>query len=80
MRASRGIQAFIGQHQAFDRRLVQQERFNDFCNVLRPDAAIPHGFGVNYDRRPVFTLIQAPRFIGADCRFQPAASELLFEA
>jgi len=59
MRAALRIQAFLGYAQPLNRPPSNQMLFDDLRRILRPHVAIPHGFRINHDGRPVLALIQA---------------------
>jgi hypothetical protein len=79
MRATGGVDAFFGKHEAFYRPAVHDVGFDNFFNVRGGDAAVPDGIGIHHDRGPVFALIETARHIRAHSFLEPAESEFLLE-
>jgi hypothetical protein len=76
---SLGVYALLVHPQASYRAMIDEVRLNNLNNVFRPNPAIPNSFGVNHDRRSMFTLVKAAGFISADGALKPSDSQFLFE-
>ena len=59
MRASFGIDAFIGQAQTLHWPATDQMLIYDLRRVLRLDVTIPNSFRVNHHRGPMLALVEA---------------------
>jgi len=66
------IDALIPQAQPFDGSPSHKVLFHNFRGICRTYVAIPHPFWVNHHRWPVLALIQASRFVDADCAAKPS--------
>ena len=65
MRAGLGVDAFVGQPQPFYGPSADKVLLDDGRRVLGLHMAVPDSFGINHDRRSVFTLVKTARFIDA---------------
>jgi hypothetical protein len=66
MRTNLGVDAFIGEPQARDRLSADEVLLYNFRGVFGPDTAIPDCFGIDHDGWPMFTLVEAHRFVDPD--------------
>src|SRR6266702_8459918 len=73
MRAALGVDALLGQPQAFYRPAMDEMLFHDLGGILRPHMAIPDRFGIDHHRWPVLALVQAAGFVDAHLRPQPGS-------
>ena len=79
MLARSRIQATVGKPQPLDRFPANNVRFDDLVNVGFGDIAVPDGFWINHNIRPVLALIEAARLVGPYSAFEPAFGQFLFE-
>ncbi len=63
MRAALRVHAPVVHAQALHRPPRHQVLGHDCLGIFRLNAAIPDGFRIDYNRRPVFALIQAAGFV-----------------
>ena len=61
-----GIEAGVGQAEAFYRTAVEEVLGDDFLDVFDVDEAVPDGLGVDHDDGTVLALIEAARLVGSD--------------
>jgi hypothetical protein len=79
VRAGLGVEAFVGEAKAFDRRAANDVRVDDLIDVGFGDVAVPDGFGIHDDGGTVFALVEASGLIGANAAFDSALSQLLLK-
>jgi hypothetical protein len=63
MRASLGVDACVGQAQAFDGLAADQMLLNDLRSVAGLHVSIPDGFRIDNNHRSMLALIKAKRFV-----------------
>lgn len=74
-----GIEAFIGEAEAFDWLSIDDVGFDDFIDVGFGDVSVPDGFWIDDEIRPVFALIEAPGLVGANASLQTTGGEFLLK-
>jgi hypothetical protein len=72
VRTSLRVDALIAQAQPFDRSPAHEVLFHNFRGICRTYVAVPNPLWVNDHRWPVLALIQASRFVDADCAAKPS--------
>ena len=80
MGAGLGVEAGVGDAEAFDGAAGDEVRGDDFIGVLGFDAAIPDGIGVDDDGGTVLTLVEAAGFVDADPAGEASFASELREA
>lgn len=73
------INARIGQCQSLNRLPANDVRFDDFVNVGRGYAPIPHPVRIDNKIGPMLALVETAGFIGPNFVLQPALGQLLLE-
>jgi len=66
MGAGLGVEAFVGEAEAFHRAAADEVLVDDFGCVFRADMAVPDSLRVDDDGGAVFALIEAAGFVDAD--------------
>jgi hypothetical protein len=66
MRAGFGVDAIVGQAQAFDWFATDKMLLYDFGGIAGLNVSVPDGFGIDDDNRAVLALIKAQRLVDAD--------------
>ena len=61
-----GIEAGVGQAEAFYRTAVEEVLGDDFLDVFDVDEAVPDGLGIDHDDGAVLTLIEATGLVGSN--------------
>lgn len=79
MLAARRVDAPVSQSQTLHRFASHDVRVDDFIHILQLYSAVPHRIRVDHQVRPMLTLIETARLVGADSPFQAAFCELLLE-
>lgn len=72
----RGVDAGVGQDEAFDGTAFQEVLFDDLGNVLEFYEAIPGLLGIDDDGDAVLALVEATGIVDAD----PGAQSVLFDS
>jgi hypothetical protein len=65
VRAGFGIDALVGQAQAFHGPAAHQMLLHNLRGIRGLHMAVPDGLGINHHRRPVLALVKAKRFVDA---------------
>ena len=66
MRAMGGVDAGIGQAEAFDGLAADEVLGDDLLDVVEVDEAVPDGLGIDDHDRAVLALVEAAGFVDAD--------------
>jgi hypothetical protein len=74
MRAGFRVDTGFRQAEALDRTTQHEMFLNDLIDVARVNVAVPHGFGIDNDHRPVFALIETAGLLARILFFSPASS------
>jgi len=77
--AACGVQAFIFQHQAFNRPAADNVFLHDLIHVGQRNTAVPDCLWIDHQIRPMLALVEASRLIGAHSAFQPTLGKFHFE-
>lgn len=79
MRTGWRIEAVLSQSQAFDGPACDQMLADDFWHIFGFDEAIPDRTGINDDRRPMLTLVEASGLVHSDALAEPHGSNRILE-
>lgn len=79
MRATGGIEAFVGKDETLDGLAVDDVGFDDLVDIGGGDASVPDAIGIDDDGGSVLALIEASRHIGAHAFLETAQREFLLE-
>ncbi len=73
MRADGGVEAVVGNDEAFDGTAADEVLADDLGNVFDPDPAVPNGFGVDDDGGAMLALLKDPDLLTRTRGTRPAA-------
>ena len=79
MRATGGIDAFVGQHEALYRTAVHDVGFDNLFDIPLSDTSVPDTFWIDHHGRAMFALIEASRHVRAHPFFESTQREFLLE-
>ena len=75
MRAAGGVDAALGQHQPLYGTPGDQVLAHDLLHIRGLNVAVPDGFRIDDDRRPVLTLVEAAGLVGADAGAEAGSAD-----
>lgn len=79
MFAGGGVQAFIGQSQAFDWVAAYDMGLDDLVDVSLGYESIPYGFGIDHEIGAVLALIETAGLVGSYFAFEASFCQFLLE-
>ncbi len=80
MRAAVGIDAGVGEAEAFDGAAVEEMLLDDLFGITGFGKTVPDGVGIDDEDGAVLALVEAARLVDADTVFQARGFDGIFES